>query len=514
MKTASSFSNLQAIVIYKSRANKAHKDYNRVYQLIGDRTLKPSPKLRKTKVIATIGPACDSVETLKEMIDAGMNVARLNMSHGDVDSHAATLTKIRTAAQEMNATVAIMVDTKGREIRTDKLEKDSALLDRHQTFAIYCDGRLGNENGVSISHNTLYKHVSTGERILLDDGQIELIVTDTDKDVIHTKVECGGVLRNTKGVNLPDNKTAFNDIPNNDLREIKFSAAHDVQYIAASFVRNASEVIAMRNLLKEHGADIPIIAKIENREGVNNLDSIIAAANGIMVARGDLGVELEMGEGPTIQKQIIRATVSQGKPVITATQMLDSMERNPRPTRAEISDVANAIFDGTSAVMLSGETAIGRRPVEAVATMVGLALEAEAGLSRFGYLQQIEPNPTNEVTEAVAQATITMANHLEAAAIIALTETGFTSRLISKYRPDCPILAITSSQKVVALLTMNWGVQAILYEGSGTDKDKIDFAISRAKELGYVSNNDLLIMTAGSHHQAGSTDLIRVLKVE
>jgi pyruvate kinase len=448
------------------------------------------------------------------MIDAGMNVARLNMSHGDVDSHAATLVRIRTAAHEVKATVAIMVDTKGREIRTDKLEKGSALLERHQEFVIYCDGRLGNENGVSISHTTLYKHVSTGERILLDDGQIELTVTGIDQNVIHTKVECGGVLRNTKGVNLPDNKTAFNDIPNNDLREIKFSAEHDVQYIAASFVRNASEVINMRNLLKEHGADIPIIAKIENREGVDNLDSIIAAANGIMVARGDLGVELEMGEGPTIQKQIIRATVSQGKPVITATQMLDSMERNPRPTRAEISDVANAIFDGTSAVMLSGETAVGRRPVETVATMVGLAIEAEAGLRRFGYLQQIEPNPTNEVTEAVAQATITMANHLEAAAIIALTETGFTSRLISKYRPDCPILAITSSQKVVALLTMNWGIQAILYEGNGTDKDKIEFAISRAKELGYVSDNDLLIMTAGSHHQAGSTDLIRVLKVE
>ena len=270
----------------------------------------------------------------------------------------------------------------------------------------------------------------------------------------------------------------------------------------------------MRNMLKQNGADIPIIAKIENREGVDNLNSIISAANGIMVARGDLGVELEMGEGPTIQKQIIRATVSQGKPVITATQMLDSMERNPRPTRAEISDVANAIFDGTSAVMLSGETAVGRRPVEAVATMVGLAREAEAGLRQFGYLQQIEPNPTNEVTEAVAQATITMANHLEAAAIIALTETGFTSRLISKYRPDCPILAITSSQKVVALLTMNWGIQAILYEGSGTDKDKIKFAISRAKELGYVRDGDLLIMTAGSHHKAGSTDLIRVLKVE
>ena len=221
-----------------------------------------------------------------------------------------------------------------------------------------------------------------------------------------------------------------------------------------------------------------------------------------------------MGEGPTIQKQIIRATVSQGKPVITATQMLDSMERNPRPTRAEVSDVANAIFDGTSAVMLSGETAVGRRPVEAVQTMVSLAREAESGLRKFGYLQQIEPNPSNEVTEAVAQASITMANHLNATAIIALTETGFTSRLISKYRPDCPILAITSSKDVVTRLAMNWGVLAMHYDGDGSDDDKIAFATNRAKELGYVKDNDLLIMTAGSSRLAGSTDLIRVLRVK
>ena len=446
------------------------------------------------------------------MISAGMNVARLNMSHGDVASHRETLDRVHTAAENMNASVAVMVDTKGREIRTGKLANESALLERHQEFSIYCDDRVGDENGVCVSHKSLFRHATLDERILLDDGQIELVVTDIGNQVIHTRVECGGVLRNTKGVNLPDNSTAFNDIPTDDTREIEFAAGNDVQYIAASFIRNASEVVNLRNRLKEKGADIPIIAKIENREGVENLNSIITAANGIMVARGDLGVELEMGEGPTIQKQIIRATVSQGKPVITATQMLDSMERNPRPTRAEVSDVANAIFDGTSAVMLSGETAVGRRPVEAVATMDGLAREAEAGLRRFGYLQQIEPNPSNEVTEAVAQASITMANHLEAAAIIALTETGLTSRLISKYRPDCPILAITSSRKVGTQLAMNWGVLAIHYDGKGSDEDKIDFAVSRAIELGYVRSNDLLIMTAGSLRKAGSTDLIRVLK--
>ena len=407
-----------------------------------------------------------------------------------------------------------MIDTKGREIRTGKLSTDSVLLERNQNYCIYPGDQIGDENGISVSHPNLYQHVKSGERILLDDGQLEFIVSKVKNKVISCRVECGGVLRETKGVNLPDNNTAFNDIPSNDDMEIEFAAANDVQYIAASFIRNASEVVNLKNELKSRGADIPIIAKIENREGVENLNSIITAANGIMVARGDLGVELEMGEGPTIQKQIIRATVSQGKPVITATQMLDSMERNPRPTRAEVSDVANAIFDGTSAVMLSGETAVGRRPVEAVETMDSLAREAEAGLRRFGYLQQIEPNPSNEVTEAVAQASITMANHLNATAIIALTETGFTSRLISKYRPDCPILAITSSKDVMTRLAMNWGVLAMLYEGEGSDDVKIAFAINRAKELGYVRDNDLLIMTAGSSWQAGSTDLIRVLRVK
>ncbi len=487
-------------------------DYNRAQSVLGHTKLKTPPKLRKTKVIATIGPACDNLEDLKNMVLAGMNVARLNMSHGDDQSHLETLRRIRQVSEETGISVAVMVDTKGGEIRTGELDSDSVLLERHQVFSIYNDGRVGDEKGVSVSHRNLHGHTSIDDRIMIDDGQIELIVTAISDTAIDCRVECGGVLRKSKGVNLPDSDTVFNDIPNDNSREIAFAAEHDVEYIAASFIRNASEVVTMRNALIERGAEIPIIAKIENRMGVDNLSSIIAAADGIMVARGDLGVELEMGEGPTIQKKIIRATVSQGKPVITATQMLDSMERNPRPTRAEVSDVANAIFDGTSAVMLSGETAVGRRPVEAVKTMDSLAREAELGLRQFGYLQQIEPNPSNEVTEAVAQASITMANHLNAAAILALTETGFTSRLISKYRPDCPILAITSSKKVVTRLAMNWGVLAMLYEGDGTDDDKIAFAISRARELGYVKDNDILVMTAGSSRQAGSTDLIRVLR--
>ncbi len=470
-------------------------------------------KLRKTKVIATIGPSCDSVETLCDMIDAGMNVARLNMSHGDAQSHALTLARIRQAAKTRHRSVAVMLDTRGREIRTGPLKKDKVLLERHQWFTLYGEERLGDENGVFTTHRHLHRHVNKGDRILIDDGLLELIVDQTEKPNVICRVECGGILRNSKGVNLPDNESAFSDILSNDRQEVEFAAHHPVEYIAASFIRNASDIITLRNQLRQNGVDIPIIAKIEHRAAVENLNSIVAAADGVMVARGDLGVELDMGEGPTIQKQIIRSTVSQGKPVITATQMLDSMERNPRPTRAEVSDVANAIFDGTSAVMLSGETATGRRPVEAIQTMVRIARHAETGLRKYGYLQQIEPNPSNEVTEAVAQASITMANHLNAAAIIALTETGFTSRLVSKYRPDCPILAVTSSIEVVTRLAMNWGVLALHYTGSGSDDDKISFATDQAKKAGYIKHNDLLIMTAGSSRQAGSTDLIRVLRV-
>ena len=470
-------------------------------------------RLRKTKVIATIGPACDDVDTLTRMIQAGMNVARLNMSHGNVDSHTASLARIREAAQKADSTVAIMVDNRGREIRTGRVAEGGVLLERGQTFHLYGDDREGNAQGVSLTYSRLHQHARAGDRILIDDGQIELHVETTTSESVTCRIVCGGLLKDSKGVNFPDNSSALDDIDYDDTMEVEFAAANAVEYFAASFIRSGNEVEQLRERFSARGADIAIIAKIESREGVANINEIIDASNGIMVARGDLGVELEMGEGPKIQKQIIRATVSRGKPVITATQMLDSMERNPRPTRAEVNDVANAIFDGSSAIMLSGETAAGTRPVDSVDTMAKLALEAESGLGEYGYLQRIEPNPSNEVTEAVAQASITMANHIHAAAIIALTETGFTARLISKYRPSSPILAVTSSHPVVQRLAMNWGVLGMLYEGEGSDEDRIDFALKHAKALGYVTTGDLVIMTAGNTRQAGSTDLIRVLGV-
>ncbi|MGH7253561.1 MAG: pyruvate kinase, partial [Nitrospiraceae bacterium] len=284
-------------------------------------------------------------------------------------------------------------------------------------------------------------------------------------------------------------------------------------YIAASFVQGADDVHRIREILSGYGARIPIIAKIENKAGLANLETIVEAADGIMVARGDLGVELPIAEVPAMQKHIIHATVKNGKPAITATQMLASMEINPRPTRAEASDVANAILDGTSAIMLSGETAAGQHPVEAVRTMAEIAHRAEAHLREYGYLQKILPHPSNVVTEAVSQASVTMANHLRAAAILSLTETGFTSRLISKHRPDCPILAISASKRVARRLAMNWGVLPIFCEGERSDESRIAFAIATAKALCYVRDGDVVVATSGHTQRAGGTDLIRVITV-
>jgi len=470
-------------------------------------------RLRKTKLIATIGPACDAPDTLKAMMEAGMNVARLNFSHGTPEEHRLRLERVRGVAREIGANVASLVDTRGIEIRTGRLEGGAAVLVPGEEFSLLSESRLGDARGVTVAYEGLREALSRGSRVLLDDGRIELSVIEVTADRVRCRVECGGTLRDRKGVNVPDTELARGALDPHTHSDLAFAAEHGVEYVAASFVQTAADVRAIRRFLGERGAEIPIIAKIENRAGVANLDAIIEEANGTMVARGDLGVELPMAEVPHIQKKIIQRTVTNGKPVITATQMLDSMERNPRPTRAEVSDVANAILDGTSAVMLSGETAAGRYPVEAVQTMAALALEAEASLAEFGTLQHINPNPSNVITEAVAQAAITMADHLEAGAIVALTESGFTARMISKYRPRSPILAVTTSERVTQTLAMNWGVIPIHAEGPQDDAARIDFAVRRALTLGYVRSGDVVVATAGQAQRAGGTNLIRVLEV-
>jgi pyruvate kinase len=476
------------------------------------------PQQRKTKIVATIGPACESAETLVAMIKAGMNVARLNLSHGTHAEHKKRIDELRAAAEEAGTNIAIMIDTRGIEIRTGKLRDGPVDLAPGDDFTLYCSGQSGNASGVSVTYRKLAEEVTPGTPILLDDGAIELEVRGIKGESIECRVIHGGRLGDTKSVNLPETRLALSAVsPENRediVRELSFAAENDVDYVAASFIQAAEDIYKMREILVEKNVNIPIIAKIENKAGVTNLDEIVDAADGIMVARGDMGVELPLADVPATQKNIIRTTVSNGKPVITATQMLASMEHNPKPTRAEASDVANAILDGTSAVMLSGETAAGKYPVVAVATMATVALRAEASLSEYGYLQKIKPHPSNKVTEAVGQAAVSMAAHINAAAIICLTETGFTSRLISKYRPACTILAITSSAVVARKLSMNWGVIPLLYKGEPSDDARIRFATNRAKELGYVRNDDIVIATAGQHQRAGGTDLIRVITVQ
>jgi pyruvate kinase len=319
-------------------------------------------------------------------------------------------------------------------------------------------------------------------------------------------------------VNLPETRLAMSAVSpeNRDdiVKELSFAAENDVDYIAASFIQCADDVYKMREILLERNVNIPIIAKIENKAGVENLEEIVEAADGIMVARGDMGVELPLADVPRTQKHIIRTTVSNGKPVITATQMLASMEWNPKPTRAEASDVANAILDGTSAVMLSGETAVGKYPLQALRILSTIALRAEASLNEYGYLQKIKPSPSNIVTQAIGQASVGMGANLNAVAIISLTESGFTSRLVSKYRPECPILAITSSERVARKLSMNWGVVPTLYQGEATDDARIEFAISEAKRLVNATAGDIVVITAGHTQKSGSTDLIRVVTMQ
>jgi pyruvate kinase len=475
-------------------------------------------RIRKTKIVATIGPASDNVETLQAMLQAGMNVARLNLSHGTLDEHRKRIQRIRQAAENLAVEVAVMIDTRGVEIRTGSIPDGGIELIAGNSFSIYTDNRPGSEAGISVTYQRLSQEVNPGDTILLDDGAMELTVQSTDEREIKCKVTLGGYLKENKGVNLPNTQLTMNNIEpqyrEDVIKELHFAAENEVDYIAASFIQSADEVNQMREILQQQSVQIPIIAKIENRAGIENLEEIVAAADGIMVARGDMGVELPLADVPSMQKKIIRITVSNGKPVITATQMLASMERNPKPTRAEASDVANAILDGSSALMLSGESAMGEYPVESVRMLSMLAIRTEASLREYGYLQRISPHQSNVVTEAVSHSAVRMADQLGAAAIISLTETGFTSRLVSKHRPECPILAVTSLLAVTRKLCMNWGIIPIRYSSEGEDNEKITYCIEDATEKALLKDGDLVIVTSGSSQATGGTNLMRVLTVD
>lgn len=468
--------------------------------------------MRKTKIVCTIGPASESLENTKKLIMAGMNVARLNFSHGDFDEHGNRINVIRQACKELGKTVAILLDTKGPEIRTGKLAVEPIELVQDEYLTLTTEEILGDKNRISITYADLPKDVQVGSTILIDDGLIGLTVVEVQGTEIKCLIVNGGTIKSKKGVNVPGVRISLPGITEKDANDIIFGIGQDIDFIAASFVRKASDVLEIRELLERHNAGhINIISKIENQEGVDNLDEILEVSDGLMVARGDLGTEIPAEDVPLVQKMMIEKANCAGKPVITATQMLDSMQRNPRPTRAEASDVANAIFDGTDAIMLSGETAAGKYPVESVLTMSRIAEKAESALNyRELFLKQSTIQETS-VTEAISQAVTISALDLNAKAIISSTESGHTARVVSKYRPEAPIVAVTTEDRTMRRLALTWGVTPVKGKQASTTDEMFDYAIQGGVDSGLVSEGDLVVITAGVPlGRSGSTNLIKV----
>ncbi|NJP37012.1 pyruvate kinase [Alkalicoccus luteus] len=468
--------------------------------------------MRKTKIVCTIGPASESKEKLAELIDSGMNVARLNFSHGDFEEHGARIENIREAAKAAGTDTAILLDTKGPEIRTQTIEGGSVELEKGQTLRVSMEEVTGNNEVISITYPGLVNDVHTGSKLLLDDGLIELLVTEVKETELITEVLNSGELKNKKGVNVPNVSVNLPGITEKDAADIEFGIEQDVDFIAASFVRRASDVLEIRELLEKHHAEhIQIIPKIENQEGVDNIEEILEVSDGLMVARGDLGVEIPSEEVPLVQKDLIKRCNRLGKPVITATQMLDSMQRNPRPTRAEASDVFNAILDGTDAIMLSGETAAGLYPVESVQTMQNIALRAETAMKHEDALRRITKESDRTITEAISQSVAHTALNLEASAILTATQSGHTARMISKYRPESVIIAVTSSARVSRALSLVWGVHSQIGQPVSSTDEMLQLSVDEALKSGHVKNGDLVVITAGVPvGEQGTTNLLKV----
>ena len=467
--------------------------------------------MRKTKIVCTIGPASEELSVLKRLMEAGMNVARLNFSHGSHEEHALRIERIRRAAAETGKTVAILLDTKGPEIRTGDLREGEVELKEGETFILTAEPVEGDASRVSVSYAGLPEDVHPGSTILIDDGLIKLTVVEVRGKEIVCRVVNSGLLKNRKGVNVPGVRIQLPGITSKDAEDILFGLERGIDFIAASFVRKKEDVLEIRKLLEDRGADIPIIAKIENQEGLDNLDSILEVADGLMVARGDLGVEIPAEEVPLVQKRMIRKCNLLGKPVITATQMLDSMQRNPRPTRAEASDVANAILDGTDAIMLSGETAAGKYPVEAVETMARIASRAESALRYRDLFRQRSRELEVSITDSISQAVVHTAEALNCAAIITSTESGHTARMVSKYRPRAPIVAVTPHEEVMRKLTLVWGVHPVKGREVNSTDEMLQSAIDSSLAANTVRHGDLVVITAGVPvGQPGTTNLIKV----
>ena len=467
--------------------------------------------MRKTKIICTLGPSTDKDGVLRELIANGMNVARFNFSHGSHEEHKGRLDLLKSLREELGKPVAALLDTKGPEIRLKDFKNGTEMLEAGQTFTLTTRDVEGTKEICSITYKDLPQDVAPGGTIMLDDGLIKLqIQTVNDTDIVCTVLN-NGKIKNKKGVNVPGVHLSMPYMSQRDKDDIIFGIEQGFDFIAASFVRTAQDVYEIRNLLNEYDSNIRIIAKIENREGVNNIDSILAAADAVMVARGDLGVEIDFTELPGIQKTIIDRSFSFGKPIVTATQMLDSMMVNPRPTRAEISDVANAIYDGTSAIMLSGETAAGAYPVEALKTMSAIAERTEQeGFHLRG--RQMDSNPGKiSVSDATAHAACLTARDVNAAAIVTVSESGTTARLLSKYRPQQPIIACVMREQVQRQLSLSWGITPLMMSLAHSTDELIEMSTALAKENGYLHNGELAVVTAGVPvGVSGTTNMIKI----
>lgn len=471
-------------------------------------------KMRKTKIICTIGPASQQEDILREVIKAGMNVARFNFSHGDHEEQKGKLRTLIQVSEEMGASVATLLDTKGPEIRLGDFEGYKVELKEGQTFTLTTDDIMGDSSKVMITYKNLIQDVVVGGSILIDDGLIELRIEEiTKKDIICTVMN-DGFVSNHKGVNAPGADLSMPYISDKDRADINFGVEMGFDFIAASFARNKEDILAIREIINAGNSKMQIIAKIENMQGINNLDEIIEVSDGIMVARGDMGVEVPMEDVPILQKEIIKKTVKAGKQVITATQMLESMIKNPRPTRAEVTDIANAIYDGTTAIMLSGESAAGKYPVEAVKTMSRIAERTEEDIDYATRLKRRDTIKDIDLTNAIALATCTTAMEIKAAAIITVTMSGHTAGMISRFKPKCPIIGCSVNPRVCRQISLMWGVQPVLIKKQETEEDLFAEAIKEAKRANLIKVGDVVVLTAGLPLGiAGKTNMMRVVDV-
>ena len=468
--------------------------------------------MRRTKIVCTLGPATDDVAIMKELIENGLDVARVNFSHGTYESHKKMIEKLKQAREELQAPIPLLLDTKGPEIRIGTFEEDKIRLEQGDRFTLTTEDLLGTQERVSVSYEDLSKDLQKGSCVFIDDGLIELQVESIVGNEVNCIVINGGILSSRKGVNLPGVQVNLPSMTEKDIADLKFGIENGFDYVAASFIRSAADMIKIRKVIEENGGEgILVIAKIETREGVDNIDEILEVADGIMVARGDLGVEIPPEEVPLVQKMLIAKANKRSKPVITATQMLESMVKSPRPTRAEANDVANAIFDGSDAIMLSGETAMGAYPCEAVATMARIAEKTESSINYSKNLTKGMDAGQCNITNAISFAACATAAELDTTCISTITQSGFTARMISKHRPICPIVAGTVKEQVWRQLNLLWGCRPVFHTGEMTKGQIFDTAMEIAEKSGLVKNGDTVVLALGLPVGiSGATNTLRV----